>query len=329
MRWRRLTALCAVAVSVLGITACSSSDDGDLVSVKVGYPSNTAEYGDLYVCQENGVFAKYGLKVELTLLKSSSQLVAALSSGTVQIAGGDGRAIAAGDLKNTDLKMVAVKLGVYFVELWGRQDIKTVNDLKGKKVGVTVPGSVTDSSTRILLADKKLDHDVDIVNLNSLSALLSASKAGDLDAMVSSPPAPSETKAEGWHKITDMTPYKTAASVYAVTGSYGKQNSDTVSKFLKADVECLSYLHKGTDRDKIINAIQKYTKTSDRALVEYAYDFFRKIWLTDPRVDDQTVRDAFTRAADGKAVPSDLSSYVDNSYLDKLRKDGFMDKVGK
>lgn len=328
MRWRRLAALCAVTASVMGLTACGD-ESGDLVSVKIGYPSNTAEYGDLYVCQENGVFAKYGLTVDLTLLKTSSQLVAALSSGTVQIAGGDGRAIAAGDLKHADLKMVALKLPVYFVELWGRKEITSVDDLKGRKVGVTVPGSVTDSSTRIMLKDKGLDHDVDVVNLNSLSALLSASKAGDLDAMVSSPPAPSETKAEGWHKITDMTPYRTAASVYAVTGSYARQNPDTVNKFLKADLECLAYLHKGTDRETIVSAIQKYTKTSDRALVEYAYDFFRKIWQTDPKVDDQAVRDAFTRASDGRPVPPDLSSYVDNSYLDKLREDGFMDKVGK
>lgn len=329
MRWQRLASLSAVVASVLSLTAGCGGAGGDLESVRIGYPSNTAEYGDLYVCQENGVFAKYGLDVDLRLLKTSTQLVAALSSGTVQIAGGDGRAIAAGALKDVDLKMIALKLPVYFVELWGRKDIKTVDDLRGTKVGVTVPGSVTDSSTRIMLADKGLDHDVSVVNLNSLSALLSAAKAGDLDAMVSSPPAPSETKSEGWHKVTDMTAYRTAASVYAVTGAYAKENGETVSKFLKADVECLAYLRKDENRDKIIDAIQKYTKTSDRGLVEYAYDFFRKIWQADPKVDEQAVRDAFTRAADGKPVPADLSSYMDNSYLDALRKDGFMDKVGK
>lgn len=328
MRWRRLASLSAVVASVLTSTACGGADD-DLVSVRIGYPSNTAEYGDLYVCQENGVFAKYGLDVDLTLLKTSTQLVAALSSNTVQIAGGDGRAIAAGALKDVDLKMVALKLPVYFVELWGRPEIKSVDDLRGRKVGVTVPGSVTDSSTRIMLADKGLKDDVNVVNLNSLSALLSAAKAGDLDAMVSSPPAPSETKAEGWHKVTDMTPYRTAASVYAVTGAYAKENKDTVTAFLKADVECLAYLRKDENREKIIDAIQKYTKTSDRGLVEYAYDFFRKIWQADPKVDEQAVRDAFTRAADGKAVPADLSSYLDNSYLDALRRDGFMERTGK
>jgi NitT/TauT family transport system substrate-binding protein len=329
MRRTRLLSLSAVVASVVALSGCGGGSGGDLESIKIGYPSNTAEYGDLYVCQENGVFADNGLDVELTLLKSSTQLVAALSSGTVQIAGGDGRAIASGALKDVDLKIVALKLGVYFVELWGRPEIRSVGDLKGKKVGVTVPGSVTDTSTRILLKDKKLDGAVDLVNLNSLSALLSAAKSGELDAMVSSPPAPAETRTEGWHKVTDMTGYPTAASVYAVTGAFDRDHADTVRKFMKADVECLAYLRDEKNRDKIVDAIQKYTKTSDRSLVEYAYDFFREIWRTDPAVDEDAVRDAFTRAADGGPVPADLSSYVDNSYLDALREDGTIEKAGK
>src|SRR5262249_11716208 len=154
---------------------------------------------------------------------------------------------------------------------WAKPDIKSVADLRGKKVGVTVPGSVTDSATRIMLTDQGLSNDVDLVNLNSLSALTSASESGDVDAMVSSPPAPAKLQPRGWHKITDMTKYRTAASVYAVTGEFSKDNPDTVRRFLAADVECLNYLHNDQNHDAIINTIQKYTKTDDRNLVEYAY----------------------------------------------------------
>jgi NitT/TauT family transport system substrate-binding protein len=328
MRKHRLASLSAGLALVAASTACGGAGD-DLTHVRIGFPSNTAEYGDLYVCQEEGIFAKHGLQVDLTQLKTSSQLVAALSSDTVQIAGGDGRAIAAGALQDADLKMIEVKLPVYFVELWGRPEIGSVDELRGKDVGVTVPGSVTDVSTRILLADKGLTGDVRLSNLNSLSALLAAAKSGELDAMVSSPPAPAEMKSAGWHKITDMTAYRTAASVYAVTGSFAKNDADTVGKFVKADVECLAYLRKSDKRETIVDAIQKYTKTADRELVEYAYDFFRKIWQTDPKPDEAVIRQAFERAADGGSVPADLSPYIDSSFLDKLRADGFIEDVNR
>lgn len=323
-----LTAVIAMATTVAG---CGSSDDaaGGTTHIKIGYPSDTASYGDLYVCQDEGIFAKHGLEVELTLLKTSSQLVASLSSDTVQIAGGDGRAIAGGAMKGVDLKMIEIKLPKYFVEMFGESDIKSIDDLKGKTVGVTAPGSVTDSALRLMLKDKGLTNDVKVTNLASLPALVAAGKSGEIDALVTAPPQGVATEAQGWHKITDMTKYKTAASVYAVKGSYAKENADTVTKFVKADLECLAYLQKDANRDKSIAAIAKYTKTTDKKMAAYAYDFFKKVWATDPVVEEDLVREAFRDASSGKNVPDDVSKYVDSSFLDKARKDGFIDEVNK
>lgn len=326
-----LTAFVSSAALAATLAGCGGSaeggGDGDLVQVKIGYPSETASYGDLYVCQDEGIFEKHGLDVQLTLLKTSSQLVAALSSGAVQIAGGDGKAIAAGALQDADLKIIELKIAKYFVEMFGESDIKSIEDLRGKTVGVTAPGSVTDSATRIMLADQGLEKDVEISNLTSLSALLSAGKSGEIDALVTAPPQGVSTEEQGWHKITDMTEYQTAASVYTVTGEFAKNNADTVSKFVRADVECLAYLQKQENREKSIDAIQKYTKTEDRAMAEYAYDFFKKVWEVDPVVDEKLVRETFERAAEGRPVPDDLARFIDNSFLDKLREEGFMDKV--
>jgi NitT/TauT family transport system substrate-binding protein len=325
---RKLFGLLGAVVLTTGLASCGSAagGDGDLVQIKIGYPSDTASYGDLYVCQEEGIFAKHGLQVDLTLLKTSSQLVAALSSDAVQIAGGDGRAIAGGALQNADLKIVELKLPQYFVEMYGEKDIKSVEDLRGKTVGVTAPGSVTDAATRAMLADKGLTDDVKLSNLTSLSALLAAGKSGEIDALVTAPPQGVTTKAQGWHKITDMTNYKTAASVYTVSGDFAKNNADTVNKFVKADVECLAYLQKDANRDKSIAAIQKYTKIADPKQVSYAYDFFTKVWATDPKVDEALVRQTFEEAAEGRPVP-DVATFIDNSFLDKLRADGFIEDV--
>jgi NitT/TauT family transport system substrate-binding protein len=321
---RKLLASVTSMIAVAALAGCGSSatgGGGGATQIKIGYPSDTASYGDLYVCEDDGIFAKNGLNVQLTLLKTSSQLVAAMSSGAVQIAGGDGRAIASGALKNADLKMIELKLPRYFVEMWGGPDIKSINDLRGKTVGVTAPGSVTDSATRLMLKDKGLDRDVQIKNLTSLPALIAAGKSHDIDALVTAPPQGKETEAQGWHKITDMTNYKTAAGVYAVTGKYAQEHPDVVSKFVKADIECLAYLQNPANRDKSIDAIQKHTKTQDRNMAAYAYDFFTKVWATDPVVDEGLVRAAFADAAtEGGSVPADISKFVDNSFVDKATK---------
>lgn len=328
---RKLIGSLAAMAAAATLAGCGSpaAGDGDQSTIRIGYPSDTASYGDLYVCQDEGIFAKHGLNVELTLLKTSSQLVAALSSDAVQIAGGDGRAIATGALEDADLRMISLKLPKYFVEMFGGQDIKSIEDLRGKKIGVTAPGSVTDSATRLLVADKGLEGDVEIINLASLSALMSAAKSGDVDAIVTAPPQGVSTEEQGWHKITDMTNYDTAGSVYAITGDYAKNNAETVDKFMKADLECLAYLQKDANREASIDAIQKYTKTEDREMAAYAYDFFKKVWAVDPVVDEEIVREAFVDAAAGREVPDDISKFIDNSFLDKLRSDGYLDEVAK
>jgi NitT/TauT family transport system substrate-binding protein len=330
---RKLLVALTSVVAAATLAGCGdpagAGGDGDVAQIKIGYPSDTASYGDLYVCQEEGIFAKHGLNVELTLLKTSSQLVAALSSGAVQIAGGDGRAIATGALQDADLRIIELKLPRYFVEMFGDPAIKSVEDLRGKKVGVTAPGSVTDSATRIMLKDKGLTDDVELSNLTSLPALIAAAKSGEVDAIVTAPPQGVSTEDQGWHKITDMTNYETAGSVYAVTGEYAKNQSGTVDKFVKANLECLAYLQKDANRDKSIDAIQKHTKTEDREMAAYAYDFFKKVWVTDPVVDEEIVREAFVEAAGGDPVPDDISKFIDNSFVDKLREDGFIDQVSK
>jgi NitT/TauT family transport system substrate-binding protein len=315
---RKFVGVAVVAVvSALSVAGCGGGDDSadGLTSIKVGYPSDTASYGDLYVCQQEGIFAKHGLKVDLTLLKTSSQLLAALTSGSVQVAGGDGSAIASGALGDTDLKVVELKLPVYFTEMWGDSSITSIDDLAGKKVGVTAPGSVTDNATRVMLADQGLTDDVEVVNLTSLPALMAAGQNGSVDALVTAPPQGATTQAYDWHKITDMTNYKTAASVYTVTGKYAEENADDVAAFVDADVECLNFLKDPANRDASVKAIAKYTNTEDLDLAGYAYDFFTKVWSSKPVVDEALWEQTMADVADDGQAPDNASDFVDNSFV--------------
>lgn len=323
---RKFAAVLAIATAAtMTLAGCggggSASGSGGTSKIKVGYPADTASYGDLYVCQDEGIFKKHGLDVELTLLKTSAQLLGAMESDSVQIAGGDGSAIAAGAMQDQDLKMVELKLPVYFVEMWGKPEIKSLDDLKGKKVAVTAAGSVTDNATRIMLADKGLAKDVEVVNFTSLSAAIAAAKNGSVDALVTSPPQGASTQSEGWQKITDMTQYKTAASVYAVTGKYADKHADVVQKFVDADVECLKYLKDSANRDKSVDSIAKHTQTDDKKLAAYAYDFFVKIWSDRPIVDKAIVQDTFDSKANGKQAP-DASKFIDNTFVNKALGSG-------
>src|SRR5262245_9920920 len=125
----KLAAILAVAAALTAACGKGASDEPSM-SLTIGYTQIGAAYSDLYVCEDKGVFKKNGLDVKLTQLNSSSQLLAALSSNSVQIGAGVASSTAAGILKGVDLRYVALPMPVYYLEMWGKPDLKP-EDMKG------------------------------------------------------------------------------------------------------------------------------------------------------------------------------------------------------
>lgn len=334
--------LSSTAAVALLLTACGSNDSKstagdnanggkqDPIKMTIGYSALGAAYSDLYTCEDYGIFKKHGLDAELKFVNSSSQTLSALASGSVQIAPGDAKAMASGILKGVGLKFVSLNIPVYYLEVWGKASIKSIDDLRGKKIGLSNPGSSGEASVDAMLKVKGWPADaVKKVFLGSSSATVTALKKGAIDALVTQPPTGTQTRDFGFVKITDMTPYPAAANAFAVTSEYYEKNKDAVERFLKADVECLSILHQ--DKEKTVASIQKHSGVKDKALAEYSYDFFEPLWQKDPTINPALIKEAFDKAAaEQKATPpADITKYIDDSIVRKMQKDGVIDKLYK
>lgn len=315
----------AAGVIALGSTACVADDDH---AMTIGYTAIGAAYSDLFTCADQGVFQKNGLNVQLKLLNSSSQLVAALASGSVRIGAGVVKSTAAGTLKGLNLKYVSLPIPRYYLEMWTDPSISSVPQLKGKKIGLSSPGSMGDSAVDALLADRGWSEtDVDKTFLKSTPAEVTALEKGAVRAIVTQPPIGTQTRTRGFKKLMDFTKYPAAANAYTVTNAYLKTDRDAVAAFVKSDVECLALLHQ--NKQQAIKTIEKYSGNDDPGLAEYAYDFFNPVWAKVPSVDPKLVDHAFAEAAADAGVPkpSDTAQYVDNSFIDELQSSGFINNL--
>jgi NitT/TauT family transport system substrate-binding protein len=327
----------ALALAGCGSTPAAPAATGDApakdatpISIKIGYTAIGAAYSDLYVCEDEGIFTKNGLDAELVFLNSSSQLVPALASGSVDVGAGVARTTAGGIMKGIDLRYIALPIPVYYMEMWGNDKIKSPEDMKGKKIGLSSPGSLGDASVDAWLKDMGwTDKDVQKTFLKSSTAEVTALKQGAVDAIVTQPPTGTQTREFGAVKVMDFTKYPAAANAYNVTAKYLAANKEAVTRFVKSETECLALLHK--DKDKAVASIIKHTTNPNKALAEYSYDFFEPLWAKNPAVDPKLVSQAFDLAAalgDG-TKPSDTSKYVDNSFVEKLDKAGYIDGLYK
>ncbi|MBB6553857.1 ABC transporter substrate-binding protein [Nonomuraea rubra] len=160
----------------------------------------------LYVAKDDGLFAKEGLTVEIVEVESGNDSIAALASGQAQYAdvgfedlaelsrAGDDSVVMAHDILNrVTLTLVMRK------EVAERKNVTAASPLRdrlgalrGLKIGITSPGSPTDTYMRYYLGSVGLDpeRDVELVPLGGGSALLAALEKGQIDAYHLSPPTP-------------------------------------------------------------------------------------------------------------------------------------------
>ncbi len=327
MRITRLAPVPLCAALALLASACNgtSSTPSSSMKMTIGYTAIGAAYSDLYVCQDRGVFKKNGLDVDLKLLNSSSQLVAALVSNSVQVGAGTARTTAQGILKGLDLDYVALPISHYYLEMWGKPSITSVDQLKGQKIGLSSPGSLGDASLDALLEEKGWTaKDVHKTYLKSSPAEVTALEHGSVAAIVTQPPTGTQTRSKGFKKIMDFTRFPAAANAYTVKSDYLAKNKKAVTAFVKSEAECLSILHK--DKSAAIASIIKHSGNDDKSLAEYSYDFFEPLWAKIPTVAPELIDDAFTQAVatGGGKKPADTAKYVDNSYVDSLVKSGYI-----
>jgi NitT/TauT family transport system substrate-binding protein len=199
-------------------------------------------------------------------------------------------------------------------------DIKSANDLRGKKVGVSSAGSSSDIATRVALKKMGLDPDKDVTILpvgsaqNRTAALL----AGSIQAGVSQPPDSLALEAKGFHPLYDLASQKlpSANTSVAVRRSYIAQNKDVVQRYVDSIVLGIKKLK--ADKQFGIAVLKKYFASNDEAAMSATYDFYAQlVTATQPFAKPEMFADSqATLGASNAAVKAfDISKMLDTSFV--------------
>lgn len=303
-------------------TSLETSAPEDLTKIRIGIGADTASYGALYVCDDLDIFEKHGLEAEIQTLKTSSQLLAAVVSDSIQIGGGVGTALLAGALQDEPVRIIAMDVPVYGLAIWGDSAIPDLNGLVGKKLAVSPPGSLSANATDRALADNGLTDKVELVHLADSSAGAAALAQGAVDAVVSAPDRlfSAAEAGEDVHLIFDFTKYRTAGQVYGVTQSYIESNGDAVQKYVDALAECLKIVH--SDKDTTIQSLMKHTGIKNADTARQTYDFWNNVWGEHPTVDSDLIKAAVDSVAakTGATPPDDVTKFIDATFAERYAR---------
>lgn len=296
----------------------------DAPSLRGVYNALGGVMSPVWVAQDLGLFAKYGLQHDLNYLAATTAMQA-IVGGTEEIGlvGNQGIDVA---LEGADAVYIAGAASRFIFHLYGDPAIRSVADLKGKVLAATQPAASTDYAGRMLLRRYGLvpDKDVKILYAGSSPALLSTLKTGNAAAGLMAPPITFQAEELGLKHILNVTELNIPFVFVAVvtTRKVLQQKPDAVSRYLRGYTEAISVIHR--DKETAMKVMAKYMKTDNRRLLETVYEEHEPVYKRVPLMTKEEVQAVLDVVKNPKAAQAKPEDFFDNSLLQKLEASGFI-----
>ena len=227
----------------------------------------------LYLGQDVGLFKKQGLNLEMIFIPGGSLSLQALIGKSLDLLLTGGPPVVNGYLQGAKIKIiggVTNLLPYMFVATGG---IRSAEQLKGKRIGISRFGSNTDYVVRLALNQFALSpNDVQIIQVGGSQARLVAMKSGAIHATVLSPEESVVAQKMGYGILLDFIEKGIEFPHVNVVArdDYLETQAQTVRGFMRAYIESVRFYK--THRAEAVSKIVFLSKLPDRQMAEVIYD---------------------------------------------------------
>ncbi len=299
--------------------------------IRVGQGSISLQSGLMHIGKDRGLFAKYGLTTETIYIPGGSTNVQVLVSGNLDLSQLSGAPGVAANLEGADIVYFAGLLDKLNYQLITRPEIKGVEQLKGKKFGVSRYGSSADFGMRAMLKRVGVDpiKDATILQIGDEPARIAAIKSGNIDGTVANAPFGIEAERLKLNVVADSVKMDIPFFNTGLLGSkrFLDKQEARVMNFLRAYLEAIKIMK--TEREYSIKALAQFTRVQNLKAVQEGYDYFVKQLEPVPYpsvIAMQAVVDQIAET-NPKAKSVDAKNYVNDRYLKRLEEEGFVKKI--
>src|SRR5262249_27725090 len=319
-------------VMALTVVLLGFSTNGFAESIKLGYAALSGAHVAAWMAKEGRYFAKYGIEAELIYIPAVAA-TQALIAGEIQLAQATGVSTSGAILAGADVRIIASVQDRLSGSIYARPEIKTPEDLKGKKIGISRFGGVSETGVAIFLArfGLKRGTDVAIIQLGGLPEVITAMERGGVDAGFANPPQTSRARRLGMRDLFDLNALgvELQQTCVTVTTKYLRERRPVVKNFLQAYAEGLHRFM--TDREYSVQVLKKYLRVDDKEILDDAYAFYAQRMQKIPTPTLKGIKFILDEMAEKQPRARNVApeSFVDLSLLQELDQSGFFKQLWK
>jgi ABC-type nitrate/sulfonate/bicarbonate transport system substrate-binding protein len=302
-----------------------------VLSMRVSTCAISGGFIHLYTALDNGLFDKYGIKLENIFIRGSAQNLTALATDEVQFTYCASDAIIPGMAAGIEAKIVASPLVKLPYVLITRKEVRRPEDLKGKALGIARAGDLSDRLSRAVV--KKLGLSPDSVTIRPIGGSqgerYQAMAAGIVHGVIITPPLDIRAKNEGYNVMYRLIDLNIPFIYSSLHTSYKmlRERPEIVQRMVAAFAEIIYFVEKNSDKAKA--AVSKAMRTTDAEALQSAYDTYaREILDRTMVVPGKAVAETVEISREsGSPVRKKPEEIYDNSFVNNLEKSGFMKEI--
>lgn len=324
-----------VWIAAAAIVALNAAPLFAQTKITVGYAAISPRTTPLIIAQEQGLFAKHGIEARLVLIKGAPILVASLISGDIEVGYTGGTAVIGAAAQGVYLKILASVSSTLTHTLMANSNIKTVENLRGKRFGIQSIGGSTWMHTMLALEHVGLDPKRDNINLLIIgdSVLIGqALEAGRVDAAVLDGTLVRRLKSKGFSALADLQPAHIPMLNQAIVVSqdYLQKRSEIVERILMTLIESLAFSLAPVNKSIVIKTMMRRFQISDPTIAEEGYqDYLTSVERKPiPSLDALRNIRRLMAVQNPKVAGVKVEELVDSRFVRKLDENGFIEKAG-
>ena len=316
----RIFRLAIMALIFLATTRSLYSAEIAKEKVTFAYAAISPSMSAVWMAKETGAFERNGLSADLVYISSGATTIQALVGGSVQAALGASNAVVAATLKGAPIIAVGGNSSRPGMQLWVQPEIQRAEQLQGKTLAITRFGSTSDFVTRLILQKLNLAGKTELRQFGGVVEADLGFRARQAEGRVSSQaPGP---KAKMLVDAADLgIPF--SMNLLAVSNDYLAKSPKSAEAIVRAYIEGIAALK--TRKPQALKMFEKYMGQRGGS-AEMHHDFVMRYLDSVPRIDPAGV-DTVLEMVGSKGAPK--TKLFDNSIVDRLAQEGFIDKLYK
>jgi NitT/TauT family transport system substrate-binding protein len=318
-----------VSLFIAAMLATSASAQ-TLKKIRIGYPSLSFRQSNVWLATDVGLYKKYGLEVDPIFLRGGQVATQALAGGDPPIVN-IGTVVQA-DLTGFDLVLVAAVETSYDQIVFARPGITNLEQLKGKRFGISGFGAATNYAALILMKHLNFQpKDLTLLPTGPDAERLAAMSAGKIDATFFTSSSAAPARKAGFVELLQIGDLgvEVQGNGLATSRSYAQTNHDVVKNALKGFVEAIYYIY--ANKKEAQRVFAKYMRTNDAEVLEDSYNGYIHSIPKKPYPTLKGIQFMLDMLAEKmpQAKAAKPEQFVDLSFLQELEKENFFNEMAK